>query len=524
MFDCSFVVKAACFCRQSFRNFAGSIPRGGLTTLPLILGTVIFISPPAALTAQIKLAWNPNTESNLAGYKVYYGTNPRTYSAVINVGNVTTYTLTGLVAGEMYYIAVTAFDTSVPPNESAYSNEVSGVATNLGITPAAPTLSSPSSGATGIPTNPTLTWNASTRATSYRVQVSTSSGFTSTVVDRSGITATSYGISGLLNNIRYYWCVNATNSGGTGAWSSVRYFTTVAALPPAPPAPTLSSPSNGATRIATSPTLTWNASTGATSYRVQVSTSSGFTSTVVDRSGITATSCSISGLLNKTRHYWRVNATNSGGTSGWSSVRYFTTAAAARLACCDFNEDVSPDPVRRNKVTGLSSLGDVGGVAMTQRNGHPPMLDHGWEIVGIGDFNIDGNPDLVWRNKINGLSKVWFMNGTIMTNWDWLPQVADPEWEIVGIGHFNTDGNPDLVWRSKATGLCAVCYMQGTTMTDCALFAYLLDMDWEIKGVVDLNGDGNSDIIWGKKTTGESMVWLLDGVTIRDWIWVSGGH
>ena len=109
----------------------------------------------------------------------------------------------------------------------------------------------------------------SSGATSYRVQVSTNSGFTSTLVDQGGITATSYGVSGLSPSTLYYWRVNATNSAGTSSWSSARSFTTLAAVPAAP---TLSSPSNGATGVATSPTLSWNASSGATSYRVLVST------------------------------------------------------------------------------------------------------------------------------------------------------------------------------------------------------------------------------------------------------------
>lgn len=94
--------------------------------------------------------------------------------------------------------------------------------------------------------------------------------------------------------------------------------------PPSPPS--LSSPSDGATEVATSPTLSWNASSGATSYRLQVSTSAGFATTVFDQSGITGTSKNISGLVNNTLYYWRVNATNAGGTSNWSEVRSFTTA------------------------------------------------------------------------------------------------------------------------------------------------------------------------------------------------------
>lgn len=93
-----------------------------------------------------------------------------------------------------------------------------------------------------------------------------------------------------------------------------------------PAAPTLLSPTNGATGVSTSPTLSWNASSGATSYRLQVSTSSAFSTLTIDQSGITTTSLAISGLASGTIYYWRVNATNSAGTSDWSSVWSFTTA------------------------------------------------------------------------------------------------------------------------------------------------------------------------------------------------------
>ena len=77
-------------------------------------------------SGSITLAWDANTESDLAGYKVYYGTASKSYGTPVNVGNVTTYQLTGLVPGQVYYIALTAYDTSY--NESGYSNEVSGPA------------------------------------------------------------------------------------------------------------------------------------------------------------------------------------------------------------------------------------------------------------------------------------------------------------------------------------------------------------------------------------------------------------
>jgi hypothetical protein len=92
---------------------------------------------------------------------------------------------------------------------------------------AAPALLSPANGATDVPTNPMFSWNVSAEATSYRLQISTSSSFSTTVFDQSGITGTSQLVTGLSNNTSYYWRVNATNSGGTSEWSSVWNFTTI---------------------------------------------------------------------------------------------------------------------------------------------------------------------------------------------------------------------------------------------------------------------------------------------------------
>ena len=81
-----------------------------------------------ALAAEIRLAWSPNQEQDLAGYKVYYGTASGVYNgpgSPINVGNVTSYRLLDLSPGQTYFIALKAYDTL--GNESGYSNEVSGI-------------------------------------------------------------------------------------------------------------------------------------------------------------------------------------------------------------------------------------------------------------------------------------------------------------------------------------------------------------------------------------------------------------
>ena len=79
-----------------------------------------FVAPAGA--ANLELAWNANTEPDLAGYCVYYGTAAQNYGDSIDVGNTTTYRLDGLLEGVTYYITVTAYD--VNENESDFSAEV----------------------------------------------------------------------------------------------------------------------------------------------------------------------------------------------------------------------------------------------------------------------------------------------------------------------------------------------------------------------------------------------------------------
>jgi hypothetical protein len=72
------------------------------------------------------LAWDAVTDPNLRGYRIYLGTAPGTYFQSVgqglNVGNVTTYTVTGLSSRTTYFFAATAFDNS--NRETVFSNEV----------------------------------------------------------------------------------------------------------------------------------------------------------------------------------------------------------------------------------------------------------------------------------------------------------------------------------------------------------------------------------------------------------------
>ena len=84
---------------------------------------ILCLLSPSSLNA-VTLAWDANSEEDLAGYKLYRGYASGVYDTIIDVGNVTQFGVTGLALNQDYYFAVTAYDNEDPVNESDYSNEV----------------------------------------------------------------------------------------------------------------------------------------------------------------------------------------------------------------------------------------------------------------------------------------------------------------------------------------------------------------------------------------------------------------
>ena len=77
-----------------------------------------------AQAATVQVTWNPNTEEDLAGYRLYVGEASGQYGEPVDVGNVTGHVMEITPQhGATYYFALTAYDTS--GNESGYSDEAS---------------------------------------------------------------------------------------------------------------------------------------------------------------------------------------------------------------------------------------------------------------------------------------------------------------------------------------------------------------------------------------------------------------
>jgi len=92
-------------------------------TLQLLLLLAFLAVSVSANAAEVTLAWDPNTETDLGGYTLYSGTSSRSYANSVDIGLSTEHTVPNLVEGDTYYFAVTAYDTN--GNESPFSAEIS---------------------------------------------------------------------------------------------------------------------------------------------------------------------------------------------------------------------------------------------------------------------------------------------------------------------------------------------------------------------------------------------------------------
>ena len=92
------------------------------TTCMMVSILISLVWLATALAMDVKLQWDPNTETDLAGYKVYYGTDVFAGPIQLDVAKQTVATVSGLDPAQNYSFAVVAYNTS--GLESSYSNIV----------------------------------------------------------------------------------------------------------------------------------------------------------------------------------------------------------------------------------------------------------------------------------------------------------------------------------------------------------------------------------------------------------------
>ncbi len=276
-----------------------------VTTINQVLPSAPTLVGPANAATGVSrtqaLSWN--AASNATSYNVYFGTSSS--PALATNTTATSYSPGTLAAGTVYYWQIVAENSAGSAGSATWS-----FTTTAGTLPSAPKLVSPANAATGVLLSPTLSWNSASGATTYGVHFGTSSP--PALVTNT--TSTSYSPGTLVAGATYYWRIVAKNSAGSAA-SAIWSFT--AQLPPS--APKLVAPTNAATGVSLTPTLSWNAAGGATSYGVHFGTSS--PPALVTNT--TATSYSPGTLVAGKTYYWRIVAKNSAGSAA-SAIWSFT--------------------------------------------------------------------------------------------------------------------------------------------------------------------------------------------------------
>lgn len=200
---------------------------------------------PAFAVQTAVLSWNPRNDVTVAGYKIYYGPASRAYANVVDAGNATNVTVSGLEDGSTNFFAATTYDAST--NESTFSDEVSFVAatpvpdvTNNPPPPPAPLALSTVANVV-VATNDAdahsviLSWDASPDAglTGYKIYCGTGSGNYSKAINVGLVT--SLVVTGLVEGTTNYYSVRSVDA----AWnespmsSEVEWYLPVAAnVPP----------------------------------------------------------------------------------------------------------------------------------------------------------------------------------------------------------------------------------------------------------------------------------------------------
>jgi phosphodiesterase/alkaline phosphatase D-like protein len=262
------------------------------------------------------LSWDANTEPDLAGYKVYVGTASRTYSPPMDVGNQTSYTVTGLGLGT-YFFAVTAYDFG--GNESPYSIEVNKSFGDI-TPPAISSISAVNMGSSSVD----IVWATNEGATSQVDYGVTTNYGSSTPINSNLTTNHSRSLSNLTPSTTYHYRVVSQDVAGNMAISGDNTFITLNPPDTTPPAisniSSLSISNNGAT-------ITW-VTNEPSSTQIEYGTSSAYGSTTsLINTLVTSHSQDLSGLLPSTVYHFRVLSRDNVGNLGNSGDNTFTTTS-----------------------------------------------------------------------------------------------------------------------------------------------------------------------------------------------------
>jgi fibronectin type 3 domain-containing protein len=282
----------------------------------------------AAGNAQVSLTWS--TSTGATSYHVKRSTHSGGPYTQIAASTSASYTDTSVANGTAYFYVVSALNSA---GESANSAQASATPTAPVQAPAVPAALVATAGNAQI----SLSWSSTTGATSYYVKRSTHSGGPYTQI--AAPPAAAYTDAPVANGTTFFYVVSAVNSAGESANSTQASATPTAAVQ-IPAVPTGLVATAGNVEV----TLTWSASTGATSYHVKRSTHSGGPYTQI--AAPTSASYTDTSVTNGTTYFYVVSALISAGESANSAQ-----ASAAPSAPAPADVTITVDPTKTHTIS-----------------------------------------------------------------------------------------------------------------------------------------------------------------------------
>ena len=289
------------------------------------------IANPATYIASNSFSANWSSMSGATGYRLDVSPNGSfsTYVAGyqnLNVGNVTSRSVSGLNASTTYYYRVRAYNWA---GTSGKSNVMSVTTLSPTGPPVAITNRASLIGSFSATLNGTVDPHRLTTTIYFQYGTTTGYGLTTAIQSKTGHTYqdVAANISGLTANTTYHFRIVATNSAGT-RYGSDRIFTTLSATGP----PVVIT--NPATLIASfsariNGTVDPHGLATTVYFQYGTTTGYGLTTAIQSKTGHTYQNVAahISGLTANTTYHFRIVATNSAGTR-YGSDRTFTTLRA----------------------------------------------------------------------------------------------------------------------------------------------------------------------------------------------------